>query len=173
MTDTNAIPGNDKNNKRNKNYYRVGMTHEDHMARALALARRAAAAGEVPVGALLTTSAGETLAEGWNCSIKARDPTAHAEIVVLREAAGKAGNYRLPDTVLYVTLEPCVMCAGALVQARVRRVVYGAPDPVAGAAGSVFTVLGDKRLNHVPEVIGNVLAVESGTLLREFFAARR
>jgi tRNA(adenine34) deaminase len=143
------------------------------MAEALALARFAARKGEVPVGAVLVRD-GEVIGRGWNQPITASDPTAHAEIVALRDAARAVGNYRLPGTTLYVTLEPCAMCAGALVHARVQRVVYGAADPKGGAAGSVFDLLpSDERFNHRIEVDGGVLAEEGGELLRAFFRARR
>lgn len=142
------------------------------MQRALALARQAETEGEVPVGALLVRD-GVVIGEGWNRPIVAHDPSAHAEIQALRAAAARLENYRLPDTTLYVTLEPCVMCAGAIIHARVARVVYGATDPRAGAAGSVFEVLGTTRLNHRVEVSGGVLGDECGALLREFFARRR
>lgn len=142
------------------------------MAQALDLAQQAAAAGEVPVGAVLVR--GEALiGAGWNQPIGACDPTAHAEVLALRAAAARVGNYRLVDSTLYVTLEPCPMCAGALVQARVARVVFGAVDPRAGAAGTVFNVLQSARLNHRAEVTGGVLAEGCGTLLRDFFRARR
>ncbi len=142
------------------------------MRRALDLARRAAAAGEVPVGAVLVVG-DEALGEGWNQPIGACDPTAHAEIVALRAAAARIGNYRLPGSTLYVTLEPCPMCAGALVHARVARVVFGAADPRAGAAGTVFDLLRSAALNHRADVVGGILAEECGVLLREFFRARR
>lgn len=142
------------------------------MRRALVLAQRAAVAGEVPVGAVVVKD-GVVIGEGWNCPIAAHDPTAHAEIQALRAAAACIGNYRLVDTSLYVTLEPCAMCAGAMVHARVRRVVYGAADPRTGAAGSVFNLLQAPQLNHEAEVCGGVLAEESGALLRAFFRARR
>lgn len=142
------------------------------MRRALALAARGAAAGEVPVGALLVQH-GQVIGRGWNRPIGKHDPSAHAEVVALRAAGRKLGNYRLPGTTLYVTLEPCVMCSGALIQARVKHVVYGAPDPKAGAAGSVFAVLGTDRLNHRIEVTAGVLADECAAQLRRFFASRR
>lgn len=142
------------------------------MRQALALAKRAVAEGEVPVGAVVVKD-GVAIGEGWNRPIAAHDPTAHAEIQALRAAAARIGNYRLVDTTLYVTLEPCAMCAGAMVHARVRRVVYAAPDPRTGAAGSVFNLLQAPRLNHQAEVCGGVLAEESAALLREFFQARR
>lgn len=144
----------------------------DWMRRALALAQRAAAVGEVPVGAVVVQG-GEVLGEGWNQPIGASDPTAHAEIVALRAAAARIGNYRLVDSTLYVTLEPCPMCAGAMVHARVARVVYGAADPRAGAAGTAFDLLRSPVLNHRAEVTGGILAEECGTLLREFFRIRR
>lgn len=142
------------------------------MARAIELARVAEGQGEVPVGAVLVRD-DALLAEGFNRPIGTCDPTAHAEIVALRAAASQAGNYRLPGSTLYVTLEPCVMCAGAIVQARVQRVVFGARDPRAGAAGSVFQVFGDARLNHRPAVTEGVLAQNCGALLSDFFRRRR
>jgi len=143
------------------------------MARALALAERAAAEGEVPVGAVVVRD-GEIIGEGWNRPIAARDPTAHAEIQALRAAAERLGNYRLPDTTLYVTLEPCAMCAGAIVHARVHRVVYGAADPKGGACGSVFDLLpSDHRFNHRTDCSGGVLAAACAEILRAFFRARR
>jgi tRNA(adenine34) deaminase len=143
------------------------------MHRALALAERAGAEGEVPVGAVLVRH-GTVIGEGWNCPIRTHDPSAHAEIRALRDAGTRAGNYRLPDSTLYVTLEPCPMCAAALVQARVRRVVYGASDPKGGACGSVFDLLpSDSRFNHVIQVQGGVLAGVCGERLRVFFRQRR
>jgi len=142
------------------------------MRRALMLARQAEAAGEVPVGAVLVR-AGEVIAEGWNHPIGAHDPSAHAEMMALRAAGAKLQNYRLTDTTLYVTLEPCAMCAGAIVHARVARVVFGADDPKAGAAGSVFNLLASEKLNHRAEIVGGVLAHECGELLRRFFQQRR
>lgn len=143
------------------------------MRHALALAARAAVEGEVPVGALLVRD-GEIIGEGWNRPIGCHDPTAHAEIMALRDAAGREQNYRLPGSTLYVTLEPCPMCAGAIVHARVARVVFGAWDPKGGAAGSVFDLLpSDHRFNHRTEVEGGVLAAACGDLLRRFFRARR
>lgn len=144
----------------------------EFMRRALVLARQAEAAGEVPVGALVVQG-DEILGEGWNQPIRAGDPTAHAEIVALRAAAARAGNYRLPGTTLYVTLEPCPMCAGAIVQARVARVVYGADDPRAGAARSCFRLLDAPVLNHRAEIVPGVLAEECGELLKRFFRLRR
>jgi tRNA(adenine34) deaminase len=146
---------------------------ELHMRRALELAVCAEAEGEVPVGAVLVGPDGEVLAEGWNRPIASSDPTGHAEIRVLRAAGEAIGNYRLPGTTLYVTLEPCPMCAGALVHARVARLVYGAADPRAGAAGSVFDLLQAPQLNHRVEVTGGVLSDACGALLRSFFQRRR
>lgn len=142
------------------------------MSRALELAREAAEVGEVPVGAVLVRD-GEIIGEGRNQPIGACDPTAHAEIVALRAAAVRVGNYRLMDSTLYVTLEPCPMCAGAIVHARVARVVFGATDPRAGAAGTVCNLLQTDFLNHRTEVVSGVLAMECATLLREFFRVRR
>jgi tRNA(adenine34) deaminase len=145
---------------------------EVFMRRAVELGRAAAAAGEVPVGAVIVKD-GEILAEGWNRPIGTFDPTAHAEIIALRAAGTALGTYRLTDTTLYVTLEPCAMCAGAMIHARVRRLVFGATDPRAGAAGSVFNVAQNPALNHRMELSGGLLADECGALLRDFFAARR
>ena len=142
------------------------------MRHALSLARNAEALGEVPVGAVLVKD-GEVLGEGWNQPISAKDPSAHAEMVALRAAATKVENYRLPNTTLYVTLEPCAMCAGALVHARVGRVVYAAPEPRTGAAGSVMNVLQHDALNHRCEVDMGLCRDESATMLKAFFKARR
>jgi len=142
------------------------------MRRALELAARAEAEGEVPVGALVVLD-NEIIGEGWNRPIAAHDPTAHAEMVALRAAAQRLGNYRLTGSTLYVTLEPCPMCAGAMVHARIARVVYGAVDPLAGSAGSVFDLLNSPRLNHRAAVQGGVLAEACGTTLKKFFRARR
>jgi tRNA(adenine34) deaminase len=143
-----------------------------HMRRALGLARAAGAAGEVPVGALLVHDE-VVIATGANRPIAACDPTAHAEIETLRAGARARGSYRLADTTLYVTLEPCLMCAAALIHARVRRLVFGAFDPLAGAAGSLLDVFKLAGLNHRVDVFGGVLAEDCGALLREFFAQRR
>ena len=142
------------------------------MRRALELADFAAKAGEVPVGAVLVKNDQE-IATGWNCPIGTNDPTAHAEIIALRAGALALGNYRLPDTWLYVTMEPCAMCAGAIIQARLAGVVFGARDARAGAAGSVFNVLGSPVLNHRPICKGDVLSEEARFKLRTFFTARR
>jgi tRNA(adenine34) deaminase len=147
-------------------------TDVDFMRRALALANRAQAQNEVPVGALLVLE-GEALGEGWNCPISAHDPTAHAEIVALRAAAARRKNYRLDTATLYVTLEPCAMCIGAAINARVARVVFGAWDHKAGACGSVFDLSREPRLTHRMDVFGGVCADESSALLRCFFEARR
>ena len=143
------------------------------MRRALRLARRAEEEGEVPVGALVVVD-GRVVGEGWNRPIGSHDPTAHAEIVALRDAAANLENYRLPGATLYVTLEPCPMCAGAIVHARVDEVVFGAFDPRAGAAGSRFDLLpSDGRFNHHTRCRGGVLAETSGDMLKAFFRARR
>ena len=143
-----------------------------YMRRALELAGRAGEEGEVPVGAVVVMD-GRIAGEGRNRMIEAADPTAHAEMEALREACGSAGNYRLPGAELFVTLEPCPMCAGALVLARVSRVVFAASDPKSGAAGSVFNVLDNAALNHRCEVQSGLLEQESADLLRAFFRARR
>jgi tRNA(adenine34) deaminase len=142
------------------------------MRRALELARDAEACGEVPVGAVIVKD-GEIVAEGSNRPIRSHDPTAHAEIVAMRAAAMALENYRIPGTTLYVTLEPCPMCTGAMVHARIERLVYAASDPRTGAAGSVFDLACNDALNHRMEVIGGVLANESAALLQAFFSARR
>lgn len=142
------------------------------MRLALAQAERARSAGEVPVGAVLVAG-GDVIAGGANRPIAAHDPTAHAEIEALRSGGAALGSYRLADTTLYVTLEPCPMCAMAIVHARVRRLVFGAWDPRAGAAGSLTDIFALPGLNHRVDVFGGVLMEECGTLLREFFAARR
>ena len=145
--------------------------HEPFMRQALELARRALHLGEVPIGALIVAE-GRVVAEGFNQPIRAADPTAHAEVVALRQAALAAGNYRLSGTTLYVTLEPCLMCVGAIVNARVRTVVYGAAEPKWGALGSILDAQG-LRLNHRFEVIGGVLEAECRQLVVDFFRLRR
>lgn len=142
------------------------------MRMALREAERASEHDDVPIGAVLVRD-GELLAAGHNERELRQDPTAHAEVIVLREAARLGGSWRVLDAVLYVTLEPCAMCAGAIVLARVPRVVYGASDPKAGACGSVLDVLGEPRLNHRPVLAGGLLATECGELLSGFFASRR
>ena len=146
---------------------------EQYMAVALGEARLAAARGEVPIGAVLVDSGGQIIARDGNRTIEFCDPGAHAEMLVLRQAGRLQGNYRLPDTTLYVTLEPCVMCAGALVHARVSRLIYGAIDPKAGGVVSLFQIGQDTRLNHLLAVEGGLLAEESAILLKDFFRQRR
>ena len=142
------------------------------MREALGLARQAGAAGEVPVGAVVVRD-GAVVGRGHNRPIASRDPTAHAEVMALRDAAERVGNYRLADCILYVTLEPCAMCAGAIMNARISRVVYGAADPKSGACGSVVDLFVENRLNFHATVAGGVLAGEAAKLLQEFFSARR
>jgi tRNA(adenine34) deaminase len=144
----------------------------EFMREALQLAAQAERAGEVPVGAVLVKD-GEIIATGFNQPIAKNDPTAHAEIEALRAAGQKLGSYRLTDTVLYVTLEPCIMCASAIVHARVRRLVFGTWDPKAGAAGSITDVFSLPALNHRVDVFGGVLSEECAAQLKAFFAARR
>ncbi|HMA45950.1 MAG TPA: tRNA adenosine(34) deaminase TadA [Frankiaceae bacterium] len=143
------------------------------MGLALAEARAAVATGDVPVGAVVVSAAGEVIGRGRNAREARQDPTAHAEVLALRAAAAAFGSWRLTGTTLVVTLEPCTMCAGALVLARVARLVYGAVDPKAGAVGSLWDVVRDRRLNHRPEVLGGVRAQECAALLAGFFAKRR
>ena len=145
---------------------------EIRMAEALALASQAAVAGEVPVGAIVVLN-GQIVGRGYNRPISMRDPTAHAEIMAMRQAAEYMNNYRLPGAELYVTLEPCVMCAGAIMNARIARVVYGARDPKTGAAGSAVDLFGDDKLNHHASVVGGVCEEAAIELLRAFFASRR
>jgi tRNA(adenine34) deaminase len=145
---------------------------ESRMRAALALAALAADAGEVPVGAVVVRD-GEIVGRGRNAPIGSNDPTAHAEIVALRDASQRLGNYRLPGCELYVTIEPCAMCAGAILHARISRVVFGARDPKTGAAGSVVDLFAGPRLNHHATVTGGVLAEECGALISSFFARRR
>ena len=142
------------------------------MSRALGLAESAASRGEVPVGAVITKEQ-EIVAEGHNLTVTSNDPTAHAEVVVIREAAQKLGDWRLTECTLYVTLEPCAMCAGALVLSRIRRLVFGASDPKAGMVGSLGNLVQDERLNHWIEVTGGPLADVARDLLQAFFRARR
>ena len=150
----------------------TGLTDEDFMALALECARRAARQGEVPVGAILVEG-DEVIAEGWNQPIASTDPTAHAEIVALRAGALRRGNYRLGACTLYATLEPCSMCMGALMNARVARLVFGAWDPKAGACGSVLDLAREPRLGHRLDVFGGVCSDESAALLKQFFESRR
>ncbi|MBS3936525.1 MAG: tRNA adenosine(34) deaminase TadA [Sulfuritalea sp.] len=148
------------------------MDDADYMAIALELAREAATLDEVPVGAVVVLD-GEIVGRGFNQPIGRHDPTAHAEVMALRDAAARLGNYRLPGCTLYVTLEPCAMCIGAIFHARIGRVVFGATDPKTGAAGGVIDLFAEERLNHHAEIKGGVRAEECGALLSGFFAARR
>jgi tRNA(adenine34) deaminase len=142
------------------------------MSRALELAQRARAEGEVPVGAVVVHE-GRIVGEGWNHPISSADATSHAETEAIRSACKALGNYRIPGATLYVTLEPCVMCAGAIIHARIGRVVFGAPDPKTGAGGSVINLFAEKRLNHHAVVSAGVMAEESSAMLKAFFAGRR
>ena len=144
-----------------------------YMGEALAQAREALAAGEVPVGAVLVGEGGEILGRAFNRPIGLNDPTAHAEVLALRQGAAARGNYRLPGASLYVTMEPCLMCVGALLQARVARLVFGAPDPKGGACVSLFRLPEDHRLNHRLEVTGGVREAECRELLQDFFKTKR
>nr|NDG08630.1 tRNA adenosine(34) deaminase TadA [Oxalobacteraceae bacterium] len=148
------------------------MTDQDYMLLALDEAAKAREAGEVPVGAVIVKE-GAVIARGFNQPISSNDPSHHAEIAALRAASEALGNYRLPGCTLYVTLEPCVMCAGAMMHARIARVVFGASDPKTGACGSVLNLFANTQLNHHATIEGGVLAEECGTMLSEFFAARR
>jgi len=143
------------------------------MLLALEQANAAYQLGEVPVGAVVVDAHGNVIAQGHNRTITDHDPTAHAEIVALRAAARSQGNYRLPELSLYVTLEPCAMCLGAMLHARLRQVVYGAPDPKTGACGGLLNLAENRQLNHQTDIIGGVLAEPCGALLRQFFRARR
>ena len=148
------------------------MSDENYMREALLLAAAAQARGEVPVGAVVVKD-GEIIGRGYNQPISGHDPTAHAEVVAMRDAARRMGNYRLTGCELYVTLEPCIMCAGAIMHARVARLVYGAADPKTGACGSVVDLFADTKLNHHAAVVQGVLAAECGALLSAFFRRRR
>ena len=147
-------------------------TDTEYMHIALDLARQAALNGEVPVGAIIVKD-GEIIGRGSNAPIALHDPTAHAEMIAMREAAQHLGNYRLVDCTLYVTLEPCAMCSGAMQHARIKRLVYGASDPKTGACGSVINLMSEEKLNHHTEVVGGVMAEECGAVLTEFFKQRR
>ncbi|MDG6347958.1 tRNA adenosine(34) deaminase TadA [Luteimonas sp. 8-5] len=152
----------------------MNVADEAWMQRALGLAERAEREDdEIPVGAVVVDPGGEVLGEGWNRNITEHDPTAHAEIVAMRQAGRALGNHRLVGCTLFVTLEPCAMCAMAMVHARLARVVYAAADPKTGAAGSVFDLLGDPRHNHRVEVVGGVMAAEAGTRLSNYFRRKR
>jgi tRNA(adenine34) deaminase len=148
-------------------------TYREFMQNALLQAKRAGQMGEIPIGAVLVSADGEVLARTHNHTIGRCDPTAHAEILALREAAGRVSNYRLPGTTLYVTVEPCPMCMGAVIHARVARVVFGAHDPKWGAAGSLYDFAADRRFNHRPEIVAGVLAEECRELMQAFFRAKR
>jgi len=148
------------------------MNDNTFMQMALSLAKEAAQNGEVPVGAIVVKD-GIIIGRGSNAPIAQHDPSAHAEIQAMRDAAKNIGNYRLVDCTLYVTLEPCAMCAGAIQHARIARLVYGASDPKTGACGSVINLMAEERLNHHTEVTGGVMAQECGSLLSQFFAGRR
>jgi tRNA(adenine34) deaminase len=148
------------------------MSDEIFMLEALGLAHCAAEVGEVPVGAVVVKD-GAVVGRGYNRPISAKDPTAHAEVMALRDAAMRIGNYRLGNCELYVTLEPCAMCAGAIMHARIKRVIYGAADPKSGACGSVIDLFAENRLNHHAAVVGGVMAGEATKVLQEFFSARR
>jgi len=161
-----------QNGSAGSGYDQAVTTDEQFMREALRLAREGAGQGEVPVGAVVAMR-GEIVGRGWNAPIARHDPTAHAEVLALREAAARAGNYRLPGATLYVTLEPCAMCAGALVAARVQRLVFGARDLRFGGVRSKFRIADSGTLNHAVEVVEGVSAPECVELLREFFAAKR
>ena len=148
------------------------MNDTEYMTIAMELARHAWRAGEVPVGAIVVWN-GEIVGRGFNQPISRRDPTAHAEIMALRDASRRLDNYRLPECSLYVTLEPCAMCAGAIMHARIERLVYGAADPKTGAAGSVVNLFAQTQLNHHTEIESGILAVECGALISNFFRERR
>ncbi|MFT3758024.1 tRNA adenosine(34) deaminase TadA [Thauera sp.] len=148
------------------------MNDEDYMRAAMEEARRAGACDEVPVGAIVVLD-GEIVGRGFNQPIGCHDPTAHAEIMALRDAAARLGNYRLPGCELFVTLEPCAMCSGAIMHARIARVVFGARDPKTGVAGSVLDLFAETRLNHHATIEGGVLGEDCGRMLSDFFAARR
>ena len=143
-----------------------------YMQQAIEQAMLAASAGEVPVGAVLVRD-GQVISKGFNQPISTSDPSAHAEMLALRGAAQSEANYRLPGTTLYVTLEPCTMCAGAMLHARIDRVVFGASDPKTGAAGSVLNVFSEKQINHQTQVEGGIMSEECGQILRQFFKERR
>ena len=148
-------------------------THENFMELALNEAKKAGQIGEVPVGAILVSENGEILSAAHNQTIKLADPTAHAEILTLRKAALEINNYRLLKTTLYVTVEPCIMCMGAIVHARISRVVFGAPDPKWGAAGSLYNFAADDRLNHRVDIITGVCAEDCRRLMQDFFLSKR
>jgi tRNA(adenine34) deaminase len=166
------VPSSDKPQRRTDAAISEPGTDELYMEEALRCAQRALELGEVPVGALVVCG-GRVVGRGWNRNLSDHDPTAHAEIVALREAGTNVGNHRLGECTLFVTIEPCAMCAGALIHARIHRLVYGADDPKAGAVQSVLQVLNHPELNHQMEVRGGVLAGRSAEILQEFFRKRR
>ena len=145
---------------------------QQYMRMAIEQAQLAAQSGEVPVGAILVKD-GQVISKAFNKPIANHDPSAHAEMLALREAALAQENYRIPDSTLYVTLEPCAMCSGAMLHARIGRVVYGAPDPKTGAAGSVLDIFASKQINHQTSIEGGIMSEECGQLLRDFFKGRR
>ena len=147
-------------------------TDSDFMLQALDLANKASDMGEVPVGALLVKE-DNVIGRGWNQPIHLHDPSAHAEMMAIRDAGQQLGNYRLPETTLYVTLEPCMMCAGLMIHTRIKRIVFGAFDPKTGADGSMFSLINDSRHNHQIEVVGGVLQKECSEILKSFFRGRR
>ncbi len=149
------------------------INHNEYMKLALSEAKKAGEKAEVPIGAVLVSQAGDILAASHNQTISFNDPTAHAEILVLRKAAHQTQNYRLLNTILYVTIEPCVMCMGALVQARISRIVYGAKEPKWGAAGSLYNLADDIRLNHQVEVIAGICEDDCRALMQNFFRSKR
>ena len=147
--------------------------HEKYMEIAIEEAKKAGRMDEVPVGAVLVDESGEILSKGYNQTVRLADPTAHAEVLVLRQAAKKIHNYRLLNTSLYVTVEPCIMCMGAVIHARVARVIFGADDPKWGALGSIYNFAEDKRLNHHPEIIREIYQEECKRLMQDFFQNKR
>jgi len=149
------------------------MMHEKYMMQAIDEAKKAGQNGEVPIGAILVAESGEILSSAHNRTISLCDPSAHAEILALREAGNKTINYRLLNTILYVTVEPCIMCMGAIIHARIKRVIFGAYDPKGGAAGSLYNFAEDKRLNHRTEIIPGICEEECRNLIQDFFKARR
>ncbi|MCK5235449.1 MAG: tRNA adenosine(34) deaminase TadA [Deltaproteobacteria bacterium] len=151
----------------------LNINDEEQMLRAISQAKRAEGVGDVPIGAVLTAPDGKVVARGYNRKEASNDPTHHAEIAVLRTASKKLGRWRLQDLTIYVTLEPCVMCMGALIQARIKRLVFAAPDPKAGACGSIFDISNDKRLNHSIKVTSGVLEDEASKMLKDFFKKLR
>jgi tRNA(adenine34) deaminase len=151
----------------------MSLTHDEFMQLALFEAVKAGQIDEVPVGAILVDQAGQVLSAAYNRTVSLHDPTAHAEILALRKAAERLGNYRLVGTTLYVTIEPCIMCMGAIVHARVKRVVFGTPDPKWGGAGSLYNLALDQRLNHRPEIIQGICQDQCRSLIQDFFRQKR